>query len=202
MSSLDSRQKQLLLDVARRALIVAVERHESLGNLPEEAAFCEHAGAFVTLRCRSRLRGCIGQMNSHEPLVKIVAEAAKSAALEDPRFDPVRPDELAGIDIELSVVSPPEDIAPGQIETGKHGLIISRGWRRGVLLPQVATECRWEGPRFLEETCLKAGLARDAWKDAETRIQAFTAEVFDELGFQAPGAPAGGRIGPRYSIST
>jgi AmmeMemoRadiSam system protein A len=137
-------------------------------------------GAFVTLHRRGRLRGCVGQLPSKEPLLEVVAHCAKAAALEDPRFKPVRADEIAEIEIELSILSRLEDVTPGRIETGKHGLVVSRGWQRGVLLPQVATEFKWQAARFLEETCVKAGLEREAWKDPQTRIQAFTAEVFSE----------------------
>jgi uncharacterized protein len=180
MSSLGSSEKQLLLEVARRALSAAVERRESLESPPQSPDIEESAGAFVTLRQRARLRGCIGQIASGQSLIEVVAHCAKAAALEDPRFDPVRPDELDEIEIEISVLSRLEEIAPEQIEAGRHGLMVSRGWQRGVLLPQVAIECRWQAPRFLAETCAKAGLARNAWQDAETKIYGFTAEVFCE----------------------
>jgi AmmeMemoRadiSam system protein A len=202
MSSLDNREKQRLLELARRALTVAVERREDVNDLPEDPSIREPAGAFVTLRIRGRLRGCIGQLASSEPLVAVVARSAKSAGLEDPRFDPVRPDELAKIDIELSVLSPAREIAPGEIEAGKHGLIVSGHMQRGVLLPQVASERGWGAERFLEETCAKAGLQREAWKDPETRIEGFTAQVFSETDFRTNERPARGRSPSRYSIST
>jgi AmmeMemoRadiSam system protein A len=202
MSSLDNREKQQLLDLARRALTSAVEGRESLNDLPDGPNLREPAGAFVTLRIRERLRGCIGQLPSSEPLVAVVARSARSAGLEDPRFEPVRPDELAEIDIELSVLSSPKEIAASEIEAGKHGLIVSRQMQRGVLLPQVATERGWGPQRFLEETCAKAGLERDAWKDPETRIEGFTAQVFSELDFRTNERPGRGRSPFRYSIST
>jgi AmmeMemoRadiSam system protein A len=203
MSSLGSREKQLLLEIARRALSAAIEPREPLASPPQDLELGESAGAFVTLRHRGRLRGCIGQIDSGQSLVEMVAHCAKSAALEDPRFNSVRPDELAEIEIELSVLSPLEEIAPHQIEAGKHGLMVSRGWQRGVLLPQVATECRWQAARFLEETCVKAGLERNAWQEAGTKIHGFTAEVFRESDFRSQGqlGPAGGAKS-RYSIST
>ncbi len=201
MSSLGDREKQVLLDLARRALIAAVRENQSLPEVPEDTNFGEHAGAFVTLHCGRRLRGCIGQLNGREPLARVVAESAASAALNDPRFRPVRENELTGIQIELSVLSSPEDVTPSEIETGKHGLIVSRGWQRGVLLPQVAAERGWDAQRFLEETCAKAGLEPDAWKNPETRIQAFTAEVFGEEDFPTSAAgSAADRSG--YSSST
>jgi hypothetical protein len=114
----------------------------------------------------------------------VVAHCAKAAALEDPRFKPVRAEEVAEIEIELSILSPLQDTTLEKIEAGKHGLVVSRGWQRGVLLPQVATEFKWQAARFLEETCVKAGLEREAWQDPHTRIQAFTAEVFSESALQ------------------
>ena len=94
------------------------------------------------------------------PLIEVVAHCAKAAALEDPRFKPVRAEEVAEIEIELSILSPLQDTTLEKIEAGKHGLVVSRGWQRGVLLPQVATEFKWQAARFLEETCVKAGLER------------------------------------------
>jgi len=182
MSSLADREKKLLLQVARQALALAAHTGGVLANFPDNEALSQSGGAFVTFRKRTKLRGCIGQMPSDIPLVHVVAHCSKAAALEDPRFHPVQADEVAEIDIELSVLSALEDIAADQIEieTGRHGLMISRGWQRGVLLPQVAVEFQWTAERFLEETCVKAGFERAAWKDPETRIQVFTAEVFSE----------------------
>jgi AmmeMemoRadiSam system protein A len=204
MSSLGNREKKFLLEIARQALCVAAELRESLENIPEDPAFGESTGAFVTLRKRGRLRGCIGQIGTGRPLAQVVAQSAKSAALEDPRFDPVRRDEVSEIEIEISVLSALQEISPEQIEAGKHGLLASRGLQRGLLLPQVAKECRWTAGRFLEETCVKAGLARDAWRDLETKIQGFTAEVFSESELlqleQSPGPE--GRAKFRYSTST
>jgi hypothetical protein len=143
------------------------------------------AGAFVTLHLRKRLRGCIGQLPGEAPLWHVVAHCAQSAALEDPRFERVRSDELPEIEIEISVLSQPLDTLPEMIEAGKHGIIVSHGWQRGVLLPQVAAQFHWDSARFLEETCEKAGLAREAWRDPGVRIQTFTAEVFSESDYPA-----------------
>jgi AmmeMemoRadiSam system protein A len=197
MPSLTDRQKKLLLEIARRAMSAAVEGKAPQENLAEEEDVRQPGGAFVTLHRSSRLRGCIGQLPGNEPLVEVVAHCARLAALEDPRFRPVRPAELAGIQIEISVLSVPENIAPENIVPGKHGLLVSRGWERGVLLPQVATQFGWSGLRFMEETCVKAGLEPHAWKDSGTRVQAFTAEVFSEAEFGAREAPK-----ESYSIST
>jgi AmmeMemoRadiSam system protein A len=206
MSSLGSRERQLLLEVARGAVARAAEFREALTNLPSDEILQRPGGAFVTLRRRSgRLRGCIGQLPSKDPLIEVVAHCAKAAALDDPRFSPLSPQELAEIEIELSVLSPLVPISPNQIEPGKHGLVVTRDSHRGVLLPQVAAEFHWAAERFLEETCVKAGLERDAWKDAATRIEAFTAEVFSESDFRSeeqshPGPQA--RAKSRYSSST
>jgi AmmeMemoRadiSam system protein A len=203
MSSLDNRSKQLLLEIARKALRVAAEAREVLQDVPPGAVLGDSTGAFVTLRKRGRLRGCIGQIGTGRPLAEVIASSAKSAALEDPRFQPVHPDEVTQIEIEISVLSLLEDIAPEQIETGKHGLLVSRGWQRGLLLPQVAAEFRWTAARFLEETCVKAGLDRDAWREPDTRIRGFTAEVFSESGLRSEHWPAPeGRPNSSYSSST
>lgn len=203
MSSLGNHEKQLLLEIARRALSAAVKLRESPADLSPDLESGDSAGAFVTLRHRGRLRGCIGQIGSGQSLGEVVAHSAKAAALEDPRFNAVRPDELAEIEIEISVLSRLEEIAPNRIEVGRHGLMVSRGWQRGLLLPQVAIECGWQASRFLEETCLKAGLEPDAWRQAGTKIHGFTAEVFCESAFRPEELPGPkGRTKPRYSIST
>jgi len=179
MSPLTEAEQQQLLRVARQALEASVRN----GQLPELEAFCgalaEKRGAFVTLHKAGRLRGCIGYIEALKPLYQTVAECAIAAALRDPRFDPVAPEELPALHLEISVLSPFEDISPEKIEVGRHGLMISQGWQRGLLLPQVATEWNWDREQFLEETCLKAGLPADAWKRG-ARIQAFTAQVFGE----------------------
>jgi AmmeMemoRadiSam system protein A len=195
MASLADREKKALLEVARSALVATVQDLEPIDNLPREGALGCPGGAFVTLFLCKRLRGCIGQLPSRTELVDVVAHCAKAAASEDPRFTPVQAEELPNIEIELSVLSPLTDIQTEQIEPGKHGLLVSGGARRGVLLPQVATQFHWDGIRFLEATCEKAGLSKDAWKARETRVQAFTAEVFGESEFRNDS-------GSSYSSST
>jgi AmmeMemoRadiSam system protein A len=179
MSPLSESEQQDLLRLARQALEASV-RH---GRLPEPEVFpgalAEKCGAFVTLHKAGRLRGCIGYIEALRPLHQTVAECAMAAALRDPRFDPVVPEELPHIHLEISVLSPFKEISPDVIEVGRHGLMISQGWQRGLLLPQVATEWKWDREQFLEESCLKAGLAPDAWKHG-AKIQAFTAQVFSE----------------------
>lgn len=180
MSPLPSEQRRALLDVARRAIVEAVH-HRPLPEVPRAAPeLMKPCGAFVSLHLRGRLRGCIGQVEAIEPLVAAVARCAVAAAVEDPRFDPVGPEEVPDLEIEISVLSPHHPIRPEEIEVGTHGLIVTQAWLRGLLLPQVAVEYRWSRERFLEETCRKAGLDGDAWKESDTQIEAFTAEVFSE----------------------
>jgi AmmeMemoRadiSam system protein A len=203
MSSLGNREKRFLLEIARQDVRSAAERRGPIENIPSESALGECTGAFVTLRKRARLRGCIGQIGTGQPLADVVAHSAKAAALEDPRFDPVRAEEVQEIQIEISVLSPLQEIAPERIEAGKHGLLVSKGWQRGLLLPQVAAECRWTSVRFLEETCVKAGLERTAWREPDTKIQGFTAEVFSESDFREEESPEPqGSAKSRYSTST
>ncbi len=141
----------------------------------------ELRGAFVTLKKDNRLRGCIGYIQAFKPLVSTIAEMAKAAAFNDHRFSPVKAGEVPELHIEISVLSPIERIEdPSRVEVGRHGLIITRGANRGLLLPQVATEWGWDRERFLEQTCLKAGLPVDAWKQDGTTIEVFTAEIFSE----------------------
>ncbi len=182
MSPLSEPECQYLLRLARRALEESV-RDPPGSVLPEvgptEGSLVEPCGAFVSLHKAGRLRGCIGYVQALKPLYQTVCECAREAALHDPRFAPVAVEELPQLHLEISVLSPMEDIPADQVEVGRHGLLISRGFQRGLLLPQVAVEFRWDRQNFLEETCLKAGLPPDAWKHG-ARIQAFTAQVFGE----------------------
>jgi AmmeMemoRadiSam system protein A len=108
-----------------------------------------------------------------------VAETARAAAFDDNRFSPVTPDEAPHLEIELSILSPPQPIAAGAVEIGRHGLLVSQHGRRGLLLPQVPVEHNWDRATFLEQTCRKAGLPLDAWQKGAT-LQVFTAEIFGD----------------------
>jgi AmmeMemoRadiSam system protein A len=201
MSLLASSEKQFLLQTARRSLSLAAENPEaSLEFGPDELAAspANSGGAFVTLRRGKRLRGCIGQLVSDVPLLEVVAYCAKAAALNDPRFAPLARHEISEIEIELSVLSSPEIVTPNEIEPGKHGLIVSRGTQRGLLLPQVASEYGWSAQRFLEETCAKGGMESNAWRHESTRIQAFTAEVFSESSIRRETEEAAAPRGSSY----
>jgi AmmeMemoRadiSam system protein A len=185
MSRLCSDDCRALLDLARRAISSAVIEKRILDFSPYPAALNEPAGAFVTLHRDGKLRGCVGQVESPDSLGDTVARAAINAALHDSRFPAVEADEVGSLEIEISVLSPPEPIAPEAILLGRHGLLIVKGEHRGLLLPQVATERRWSSQRFLEETCAKAGLPRDAWREPSTRVLAFAAEVFSDASLRA-----------------
>ncbi len=179
MSPLTKADQQTLLRMAREAIVEYLHRNR-LPEVQEPAeALRQPCGAFVTLRKGKRLRGCIGYVEAVKPLYTTVRECAVAAALHDPRFPPVAPQEVPELNLEISVLSPLAEIAPEKIEVGRHGLLISRGAQRGLLLPQVAMEWHWNREQFLEETCLKAGLPADAWQHSAT-IQAFTAQVFEE----------------------
>jgi AmmeMemoRadiSam system protein A len=190
MSSLAERERQLLLQIARSALTLAVAGEPSLQEFPSGEILQLPAGAFVTLHRRGRLRGCVGQLPGRDALVAVVAHCARAAALDDSRFEPVTSAEVSEIEIEVSVLSALQDVTLEAIEAGKHGLVVSQGRQRGVLLPQVATQFNWGAQRFLEETCVKAGLERDAWRDPATRVQAFAAEVFSEAAVPLPSQKA------------
>ncbi len=184
MSLLCSEDRRTLLDLARHAVAEAVCHGRVLESPPATGALAAPGRAFVTLHRSGRLCGCIGQVISSDSLAATVVRCAIGAATKDPRFRPVRPEELAELEIELSILSPLEPIQPETIQVGRHGLMVARDQLRGVLLPQVAVEHRWTRDRFLEETCAKAGLPPDAWKDPATRVMAFTAEVFSEADFR------------------
>jgi AmmeMemoRadiSam system protein A len=180
MSRLSNDDCRALLDLARRAILSAVVEKRILDFPPYAISLTETAGAFVALHRDGQLRGCVGQVESPDPLAETIVRAAINAALHDPRFPSVGTDEVGSLEIEISVLSPPAPIAPDAILLGRHGLLIVNGENRGLLLPQVATERRWSSQRFLEETCAKAGLPRDAWREPSTRVLAFAAEVFSD----------------------
>jgi AmmeMemoRadiSam system protein A len=171
-------ERDLLLRLAHRSIEAAVEEREFDPSPPSDH-LAEFRGAFTTLHLRGRLRGCIGYVFPTSPLYRTVAETARAAALDDPRFHPVTRDEVMFLKVEISVLSPLLPITPQEIVVGKHGLVVTQGSRRGLLLPQVPVEWDWDRETFLAQTCLKAGLAPDACRYG-AELQAFTAEVFGE----------------------
>jgi AmmeMemoRadiSam system protein A len=172
----------LLLTIARSAIEDRLHGRAPapLAGLPDDLQ--RPSGAFVTLRRRAdrELRGCIGYVEPRYPLAQAVALAAVSAAVSDSRFDPVLPAELAQLALDISVLGPTFPIAPHDVKVGLHGLVVENGSCRGLLLPQVAIEWGWDAPSFLEQTCRKAGLAKDAWRAPETLLLAFEAVVVEE----------------------
>lgn len=178
MQFLSESEQRLLLELARQSIVEAVS-----GKKPERANWdapilLERCGLFVTLHARGRLRGCIGVVEAHGPLRDTIAHCAVSAALQDPRFSAVLPEEVGEIQIEISLLSTLEPIRPDDVEIGRHGLLVSQGAHRGLLLPQVAVEHKLGRERFLEETCRKAGLPLDAWQHPDTQIFGFLCKVF------------------------
>jgi hypothetical protein len=179
---LTDKEKATLLNIAREAI------ETRLGNkeLPELKIDSENLkfkrGAFVTLKKKGQLRGCIGYIKAYKPLGETVQEMALAAAFNDPRFPSLKPDEVKQLTFEISVLSPLKRIKDvNEIEVGKHGLYMIRGHKSGLLLPQVAVEYRWNRETFLQETCHKAGLSPDAWMDEETEIYIFSADYFGDI---------------------
>jgi AmmeMemoRadiSam system protein A len=171
-------ERTALLSHARRTIEALLTK--SINDAPSpNRHLLEPRGAFTTLHRNGALRGCIGFIEPLYPLWETVQETARSAAFNDPRFPPLTIDELPEIQLELSVMSPVRPIAAEDVIVGRHGLIISHLGRRGLLLPQVAREWDWDREIFLSQTCVKAGLPPDAWKNG-AKLEAFTAEVFSE----------------------
>ncbi len=168
-----------LLRLARLALESRV-RGERAPTADASGTLAILSGAFVSIHRGEALRGCLGRLTCDMPLAHVVQHLAAVVADSDPRFHPVQPLELEELDIEISVLTPEREVASiAEIEVGRHGLIVEQGYRRGLLLPQVAVEHGWGVERFVEHTCLKAGLPRDAWRRG-ARLLVFEAEVFGE----------------------
>jgi AmmeMemoRadiSam system protein A len=169
-----------LLKLARRALEARVRR-EVPPRAENGSGLDRRCGAFVSIHCRGELRGCLGRLETQAPLAETVLHLAASVADSDPRFQPVAASELDEIDIEISVLTPEREVRSiTEIEIGRHGLIVEQGRRRGLLLPQVATEQGWDRETFVEHTCRKAMLASDAWLHG-ARFFVFEAQVFGEV---------------------
>lgn len=181
MMKLTQEEQDLLLTIARESIEAKlagekVPRHEIVTDLLKE-----RMGAFVTLKKAERLRGCIGFIKGEKPLYETIEEMAQAAAFRDPRFPPLKREEIGDLDIEISVLTPLKEIHDvSEIEVGKHGIYMVKGFHSGLLLPQVATEYGWDRTTFLSETCHKAGLPADAWRDPGTKIFIFSATVFGE----------------------
>jgi AmmeMemoRadiSam system protein B/AmmeMemoRadiSam system protein A len=176
---LSDKEKVKLKSIARDAIEAAVKGKDAVAVKDLTEKLKEHYGIFVTIKKGGDLRGCIGRIIGDQPVYLSCQQMARAAALEDPRFDPVTPGELAELEIEISVLTP---LAPVRdfkdIVIGRDGLLIRRGYASGLLLPQVATEYGWNVTEFLEQTCHKAGLPKNAYQDKEAEIYKFSAEVF------------------------
>ncbi|MEW5775102.1 MAG: AmmeMemoRadiSam system protein B [Thermodesulfobacteriota bacterium] len=178
-AGLSAPDKAALLAIARDAAKAAVTGAAYTRPQGLSPALENPGAAFVTLKRHGELRGCIGQMEARMPLADCVARMARSAALEDPRFPPVSPQELPGLDLEITVLTPMRRIAdPGEVQVGRHGLYVRNWLRGGVLLPQVPVEWGWDREEFLRQTCRKAGLGPDCSRDKGTELWVFEAEVF------------------------
>ena len=178
-------QRKILLQIAHDSILTSF-KGSSLTDEPPRSAdesaglwMMEPRGVFCTLYLKGGLRGCVGYATAIRPLYRAVAETARAAAFDDSRFSPVKEEEAGELKISLSVLSPLFPIRAEEVEVGRHGLMISDGMRRGLLLPQVPVEHGWDRKTFLQQTCRKAGLPLDAWQRFAS-IDAFTAEVFGE----------------------
>lgn len=181
--------KKALLQLARSSIECAVLGKPLPKTVSLEQNLHTPCGAFVTVRVSGELRGCYGYVNAYYPLAQSVQEVAVRAALEDPRFEHVAPEELDAVEVEVSVLEPAVKVERiEEIEIGIHGLILETRLHRGLLLPSVATEYGWDREQFLSHTALKAGLPPDAWKNKNVTILKFTAEKFSESDFVQPEA--------------
>lgn len=178
LPGLSEENRRFLKAVAREAVEDHVHGRPPQRLLYHDPVLKERWGAFVTLRVSGQLRGCIGNIQSDQPLPETIAELAIKSASFDPRFPPVGPAELEHLSIDISILGSLKDVEDtSEIVIGKHGLVIEQGGRHGLLLPQVATEHALDVPSFLSQTCLKAGLPPDSWKHG-ANIYRFSAEVF------------------------
>lgn len=177
-SSLNREEKQLLLEIAREAIVAAVTTGRKPTRSITQANLLAKRGCFVSIKMQGALRGCIGNFTADTPLYQQVQEMAVAAATRDPRFYPMKPSDLTDFQLEISVLSPLQKISsPETIKVGLHGIYIEKNFSRGVLLPQVAVEQGWDRETFLRQTCLKAGLHADSWMEGAD-ISVFTADVF------------------------
>ncbi len=180
---LTEEQKNRLIQIARETMEAYIKTGKRLDFKEDDSLFNREMGAFVTIHKKGQLRGCIGNIIGRGPLYLTVKNMAIESSTGDPRFSPVSVNELEDIDIEISVLSELEKITdPNTIEIGKHGVLVRKGFRSGVYLPQVGTETGWSREEFMNSLCAsKAGLPQDAWKKGEVDIYVFTAEVFGEV---------------------
>jgi AmmeMemoRadiSam system protein A len=179
-TELDESHRKTLLELARRAIACSFDGESVPAYPADDPCFSQKLGLFVTLKKDGMLRGCIGTITGVEPIAQAAVDMARAAAFRDPRFRPLRREELDGIHIEISVLTPLRKLDNTDlIQVGTHGLYVRQGRRSGLLLPQVPTELGWDRDTFLVQVCRKAGLPDDAWKNG-AEIYTFTARVFGE----------------------
>lgn len=176
----DLHMRKTLMHLAKESVRAAAKGSVYEPSAPPEELLGRPGAAFVTLKKKGRLRGCIGHVIARVPLYKCVGDVARAAAVHDTRFTPVTPEELDELIFEISVLTAPKPVSPEEVEVGRDGLIISNAGRTGLLLPQVPVEWGWDREEFLEHTCRKAGLPRGCWKDPGTRLESFRAIVWGE----------------------
>ncbi len=177
---LNEDQKRYLLGLAREAVTSEVQSGRTIKAETKDPVLLAERGVFVTLKVKGELRGCIGYPLPHKPLAEAVAEMAVAAATQDYRFKPLEASELPNLDIEISVLTLPRPVKDvREVAVGKHGIIVSKGHYKGLLLPQVPTEYNWDLETYLRHGCLKAGLAENEWKKG-AMIEVFEAQVFSE----------------------
>lgn len=177
--SLTDHEKTYLKDLVRLRIASRLAGREAPLPEPPTDKLREPHGAFVTLTIGGNLRGCIGHIVGDRPLYETIGEMAEAAAFDDPRFPPLSRAEFEHVAIEISVLSPLTPCPdPALVEVGRHGLLVRRGGRSGLLLPQVPVEWGWNRETFLDQTCRKAGMAPGCWRDPATALYWFEAEVF------------------------
>jgi AmmeMemoRadiSam system protein A len=175
-------EKRQLLSLARQTIKASCAGEALPVPQHPSASLQTKSGAFVTLHKHGLLRGCIGYVQAIKPLAEAIVDMAEAASQRDPRFTPVSPEEVPALEIEISVLSPLRPVdSVNDIIVGHHGLMIEQGPYTGLLLPQVAEEQGWDLETFLQQTCRKAGLPANAWRDSQTVIYYFFADIFSEI---------------------
>ena len=178
---LTKENKIFLINLVKEIIRCELTGEKFSVKCPDDAIFRKNVGAFVTLKKQGQLRGCIGYVIGYKTLFETILDMSKAAAFNDPRFNSVKENEISELEVEISILSELINVENiNEIEIGRDGLIISKGYYQGLLLPQVAVEWGWNREQFLSETCRKAGMHGDCWKEKDVIIKRFTAEVFSE----------------------
>jgi len=178
--TIDGHATRFLLALARETIQCRLNGEPLPSPEPDDQLLLEPRGAFVTLKIDGRLRGCIGHVIGVAPLWQAVRDNAIAAAFEDPRFEPMRADELLHTHIEISALTPLRRVEFDDVIVGRDGVLLEKGMARGLLLPQVPVELGWDRETFLDHTCRKAGIEPGCWRHPDTVISTFSAQVFGE----------------------